>query len=156
MVNASHKCCPRSSINADNTRAVRDLVEGDRRITVAEIASEVGISVGSVHTILSDELGFSKGSARWIPTLLTEAQRNVRKYICRQLLNRFEEEGEAWTELWVHHYTRRTRGRVWSGRKEERGASQGQHSPVSRESSGNCVLGLKRNVACLLYTSRCV
>ena len=61
MENASHKRHTRSSIDADNTRVVRDLVEdADFIITVAEIASEMGISVGRVHTILLDELGFSR------------------------------------------------------------------------------------------------
>ena len=46
------------------------------KVTAAEIASEVGISVGNVHTIFSDELGFRKVSASWVPCL-NEAQRNV-------------------------------------------------------------------------------
>lgn len=65
--NENHKQRPATSVNEDNIQAVRELVEGDRRITVANIASEVGISVGSVHTIVSDTLGYSKVSAKWVP-----------------------------------------------------------------------------------------
>lgn len=47
-------------INKDTAQAVCDLVKGNRHITVAEIISEVGISVESVHRILFYELEFSK------------------------------------------------------------------------------------------------
>ena len=39
----------------------------NRRIKVAELASECGISNGSVYTIIHEHLGMSKLSARWVP-----------------------------------------------------------------------------------------
>ncbi|KAJ9578360.1 hypothetical protein L9F63_005427, partial [Diploptera punctata] len=53
----------RTSITADNVRAVRDLIVEDRRVAISEIASQVGISFGSVQAIISDELKFRKLSA---------------------------------------------------------------------------------------------
>lgn len=54
----SHKRRPRSSVTDENIRAVRKLVEDDRRRTVVEISSKVGISIRSAPTILSEYLGY--------------------------------------------------------------------------------------------------
>ena len=45
-------------------KKVRDLVYSDRRIQVEEIAQALGISHGSVSTILHDHLGMRKLTAR--------------------------------------------------------------------------------------------
>lgn len=110
--NESHDRRPRTSLTDDNTRTVRELIERDRRLTVEEISSEVGISYGSVQSIITDQLGFRKISARWVPRLLTGNQKQVRSEIAERLLNRFQREGEAFLqrivtcdETWVHHYT---------------------------------------------------
>ena len=49
---------------------VRNLVFSDRRIQVEEIAQALGISHGSVSTILHDRLGMRKLTARWSPNPL--------------------------------------------------------------------------------------
>ena len=46
---------------------VERLVLNNRRIKVAELASECGIFNGSVYTIIHEHLGMSKVSARWVP-----------------------------------------------------------------------------------------
>lgn len=56
--NESHDRRPRTSITAGNIDSVRQLVEGDRRLTTSDIAIEVGISYGSTYSILSKELGY--------------------------------------------------------------------------------------------------
>lgn len=58
--------------NNDNIQAVNDIVEGDCCIAVGEIATELGLSIGSVHTMLSDTLGCRKKTMRWVLRLLTE------------------------------------------------------------------------------------
>ena len=45
-------------------KKVRDLVYSDRRIQVEEIAQALGISHGSVSTILHDRLGMRKLTVR--------------------------------------------------------------------------------------------
>ena len=47
--------------------AVQELVEEDGRVTVLQVAEEVGISSGNVSNILHHPFGLSKGSARWVP-----------------------------------------------------------------------------------------
>ena len=65
---------PSTSKNAQNIELVRNLIEEDRRITVNQIANELGISFGSTFSILTEDLGFSKLSARWVPKALQQNQ----------------------------------------------------------------------------------
>ncbi|KAJ9589404.1 hypothetical protein L9F63_017383, partial [Diploptera punctata] len=62
--NKLHQRRQRTSITADNIRAVRDLIEEDRRITSSEITSHVGISFGSVQAIIRCDTGFGNKLAR--------------------------------------------------------------------------------------------
>ena len=49
-----------------------DLVYSDRQIQVLEIAQALGISYGSVSTILHDSLGICKLTALWVPKSLSD------------------------------------------------------------------------------------
>ena len=52
------------AIDEEMCKKVRDLVFADRRIQVEEISQALGISHGSVSTILHDRLGMRKLTAR--------------------------------------------------------------------------------------------
>ena len=63
---------PRPGYSADViSQEMIDRVErfmlNNRRIKVAELASECGISNGSVYTVIHKHLGMSKVSAMWVP-----------------------------------------------------------------------------------------
>jgi hypothetical protein len=60
------------SKTSENIAAVHDLIEGDCRLTVVEICQELGISYGSVQSIIKNELQFRKIAARWVPRLLSD------------------------------------------------------------------------------------
>jgi len=55
-----HRLRPRTNTTPENIAAVRDLIEGDRRLTVVEICQKLGISYGSVESIIKNELQFRK------------------------------------------------------------------------------------------------
>ena len=59
----------------------------DRRLTVKQIVANVGISVGSVDTILHDDLKMWKVSARWIPRTLTSENKAACVAMCRAMLS---------------------------------------------------------------------
>ena len=65
------------------------------------IASEVGIRFGAVQTILTDILGMSKVSTRWVPRMLTDDQKLSRLDISRYLLSR---PIVTQDEIWVHQF----------------------------------------------------
>jgi len=56
---------PSTSRNDERIEQVRTLVMQDRRVTVRELAEEVGISTGSVHSILTDHLALWRVSAKF-------------------------------------------------------------------------------------------
>ena len=54
-----------------------------------EIALALGISHGSVSTILHDHLGMRKPSAPWVPKSLSDEQMATRASVCCALLKYF-------------------------------------------------------------------
>ena len=49
----------------------------DCRLKVQEIVAEVGISSGSVHSFLTEDLNLQRVSAKFVPKLLTEQQKEL-------------------------------------------------------------------------------
>ena len=81
---------PLDATDEEMCKEVQDLVYSDRRIQVEEIAQALGISHGSVSTILHDRLGMRKLTARWVPKSLSDEQMATRASVCRALLKRFK------------------------------------------------------------------
>ncbi|XP_064115144.1 protein GVQW3-like [Macrobrachium nipponense] len=78
---------PSTSRNKEFVENVCRIVEEDRRITINEITEEVGISTGSVHTILTEDLAMRRVSAKFVPKLLVEQQKQLRLEIAQDLLD---------------------------------------------------------------------
>lgn len=87
----------RKNISDDNNQAIHVLVNGDHLIAFAEIASEMGISVGSVQAVLSDTLGYSKVSARWIPLPLRHREMFRKTPVSGFLIALKKKERHFWT-----------------------------------------------------------
>ena len=91
-------------------KKVRDLVYSDRRIQLEEIAQALGISHGSVSTILHDRLGIRKLTARWVPKSLSDKPMATRASVCSALSKRFRSKDDfllrlmTIDETWVHYY----------------------------------------------------
>ena len=69
---------PSTCLNENVVQQVQTLVLRDRRITVREITNEIGISIGSVHAILTKDSGLKRVSAKSVPKLLTMKQKQWR------------------------------------------------------------------------------
>ena len=54
---------------------VKEMVMNDRRITIREVADDVGISIGSCHEIFADALGIKHAAAKFVPKLLNFLQK---------------------------------------------------------------------------------
>ena len=104
-------------------KKVRDLVCSDKQIQVEEIAQALGISHGSVSTILHDRLGMRKLTARCIPKSLSDEQMATRASVCSALLKRFRSKDDfllrlvTVDETWVHYYEpeNKAQSRQWVG-----------------------------------------
>ena len=58
-----------------------------RRLTVRELAEECGISVGSCHHILTEELKMHRVAAKFVPRLMTSDQQAHGVQVCQDLLD---------------------------------------------------------------------
>ena len=102
-------------------KKVRDLVYSDRRIQVGGVAQALGISHGSVSTILHDRLGMCKLTSRWVPKFLSDEQTATRASVCSALLKRFRSKDDLLLRLmtvdetWVHYYEPENQAQVVSG-----------------------------------------
>ena len=104
-------------------KKVRDPVYSDRRIQVEEIAQELGISHGSVSTIVHDRSGMRKLTVRWVPKSLSDQQMASRASVCSALLKRFRSKDDfllrlvTVDETWVHYYEpeNKAQSRQWVG-----------------------------------------
>ena len=66
---------PSTSTDDDHVERFRAVIRGNRRLTVPEVADEVGISIGSCHQILNKKLQMRRVSAKFVPRLLTGSER---------------------------------------------------------------------------------
>ncbi|XP_026828418.1 histone-lysine N-methyltransferase SETMAR-like [Ooceraea biroi] len=86
---------------------IHDMVMGDRRVKIREIASAMGISSERVHNILHQHLGMKKLFARWVPRLLTVDQK--RNCLFQRNPRDFRRRFVIVDETWIHHYTPETK-----------------------------------------------
>ena len=139
-------------------KKVRDLVYSDRQIQVGEIAQALGISHGSVSTILHDRLGMRKLTARWVPKSLSDEQMATRASECSALLKRFRSKDDflrlvTVDETWVHYYEpeNKAQSRQW-GRAWVPEAKEVQDATICWQGNGHSVLGRKRRYYVGLFT----
>ena len=74
-----------------------------------DIAQALGISHGSVSTILHNRLGMRKLTARWVPKSLSDEHMVTRASVCSALLKRLRSKNDfllhlvTVDETWVHY-----------------------------------------------------
>ena len=102
---------PADVISQEMIDRVERLLLNNRRIKVAELASECGISNGSVYTTIHERLGMSKVSARWVPRNLNMQDRQQRVESSQELLEVYNANREDFhsrlvteDETWLHHW----------------------------------------------------
>ena len=76
--NAPKSGRPKSASRKEIVSKIKEIIEGDARFTVRDIARKVGISLSTVHLVLKKHLKVRKISARWVPHLLTDEQKRQR------------------------------------------------------------------------------
>ena len=106
---------PSTSRKEEVMDQVCEKVLGDRRLTVQEIVAEVGISIGSIHSILAEDLNLRRVSAKFVPKLLTEQQQELRKEVSEDMLDLANHDPEfvktiiIGDETWVYGYDPETK-----------------------------------------------
>ena len=83
-----HPGRPSTLTSDENIEAVTKMILDNRRITIREIAGDVGISFGSSQAIFTDVLSMKRAAAKIVSKLL-----NFEKKQCRmEMLTRFNDE----------------------------------------------------------------
>jgi len=106
---------PSTSRNDNVIKEVQTLAMQDHRITVRELTDEVGVSIGSVHTILTADLGLRRVSAKFVPKLLKVEQKQLRLEIAQDMLDCVESDSNflntviTGDESWVYRYDPETK-----------------------------------------------
>lgn len=106
---------PSTSRNDENVAVVRAAIRENRRLTIREIAEDIQISYGSVQSILTDDLGMRRVSAKFVPKLLSEEQKEARASAACDLVGCVENDRNFMTKIitgdesWVYGYDPETK-----------------------------------------------
>ena len=150
---------PLDATDEEMCKKVRDLVYPDRRIQVEEIAQTLGISHGSVSTILHDRLGMHKLTTHWVPKSLSNEQMATRASVCSALLKSFRSKDDfilrllTVDETWVHYYEpeNKAQSRQWVGPGSPR-PKKFKTQPSAGKVMAKVILGRKRRYYVGLFT----
>ena len=97
-------------MSVGNVKATKDVIDGHRHKTVREVGECASLSKSSVQPILTSQLKMSHVSARWVPRLLTEEEKQVRVSVSKTFLRKVERDSTFLSriittdETWVHYY----------------------------------------------------
>ena len=85
---------PSTATNQENEARLNKFIQSNWRITVNQMSTELGVSVGAVIKLIPS-LVYSRRCARWIPRVLTPEQKDYRVPVSLELLKRYEAKGDA-------------------------------------------------------------
>ncbi len=66
--------------------SVAAVIEEDRQLSIEALATAHGTSISTIHAVLHDNLGLEKKSARWVPKLLSDDQKQQRVEVCTEFV----------------------------------------------------------------------
>ena len=126
--NAPKSGRPKSASRKEIVSKIKEIIEGDARFTVRDIARKVGISLSTVHLILKKHLKVGKISARWVPHLLTDKEKRQRVKVAKKLLQmipKYDKKQFAnvvtGDETWVHYFEPvRKVNKIWATKHSKR------------------------------------
>ena len=127
--NAPKSGRPKSASRKEIVSKIKEIIEGDARFIVLDIAQKVGISLSMVHLILKKHLKVRKISARWVPHQLTDEQKRQQVKVAKKLLQMFPKYDKkqfanvaTGDETWVHYFEhiRKVSNKIWATKYSKR------------------------------------
>ena len=85
-------------------------MDKDRHVSIETISTQFDVSVGTVHTIISEELKMRKICAKFVPKVLREDQKEKRCHDSREMVELINSDPAVlnalvtWDESWVYCY----------------------------------------------------
>ncbi|UYV73488.1 hypothetical protein LAZ67_10003687 [Cordylochernes scorpioides] len=81
-----HTGRPRSLRCEENKLKIQELIKSNRRISIKDLSSETGLSVGLCHQIVTKDLDIIRTSSKFVLRILTEEQKEVRMDVCKNMV----------------------------------------------------------------------
>ncbi|UYV64204.1 NLK [Cordylochernes scorpioides] len=110
-----HTGRPRSLRCEENKLKIKELIKSNRRISIKDLSSETGLSVGLCHQIVTKDLDMIRTSSKFVPRILTEEQKEVRMDVCKNMVEMTRTDPEWMQKIitgdatWVHQYDPETK-----------------------------------------------
>jgi hypothetical protein len=106
---------PSTSTTPVNIAKVREAILADRRRTIHDVCEIVGVSYGTVQSILSDDLNMRRIAVKFVPRLLSNDQKEHRIAVCGELRDQARDDPNfiskviTGDESWVYGYDPETK-----------------------------------------------
>jgi len=106
---------PSTSRTEKMIEKVQQLIQCDRRMTIVELEQEVGVSHGSIHAILSNDLKMKHVSAKFVLRQLTTDEMECRMMVAGDLFEKSMQDPTLLTKIvtgdesWVFAYDPETK-----------------------------------------------
>jgi hypothetical protein len=110
-----HSGRPSTSKTTENVEKIRELIHEERRRTIHELADAGGISFGICQEIITENLNMRRISAKFVPRLLTNDQKQRRINVCLELQDKAKEDRIfisriiTGDESWIYGYDPQTK-----------------------------------------------
>ena len=83
---------PSTSIDDQNINKIKEMMSGNCRLTIRELVDMVGISFGSVQTILKDHLGLRRVKSRLVLKFLNFFEKERSVQACEAMLSNYKKK----------------------------------------------------------------
>ena len=90
-------------------------MDKNRRVSIEAISAQFDVSVGTVHTIIRDELKMRKICTKFVPRVLIEDQKERRCHDSREIVELINSDPAildalvTWDESWIYCYDSETK-----------------------------------------------
>ena len=94
---------------------IKNFLDKDRRVSVETISAQFDVSVGTVHTIIREELKMRKIYEKFVPRVLREDQKERRCHDCREMVELINSDPTlldalvTCDESWIYWYDPETK-----------------------------------------------
>jgi len=138
-------------------------IYANRHVTLRELHRIIPeMSKTTIHETVTEELGYRKLCARWVPKMLTDDHKMKRMGSALKFLTRYAQEGDEFLgsivtgdETWVFHNTPESKQQSLQWRHTHSPEPKIQNFNFSEKNHGVPFLGQKRHSPGRLHASWC-